>query len=446
MQIEPDAKIVQGHFCSQASLKSGQVMRMFPSQTERVQQLVIDGFNDLPQSGQPAPQGFGPVKPFAALMGWGDQIDLILFAPPTPGPLTSKPFIGHIRPLSWQTGTGQAWRRGLTSSKQRGSQVLIVRACASKAKAGNDSLSRDAQQQMEPFVPADAITPADIRLTRQPALAASLRIASHRSRAVEHLIGSLLRLQKLHRKQGKGGDRISLASQQPIELAAIRQLRKRFLQVMLCIAIKCSFTGKLHPLAKQCQRDHLTSAELRLWSGFGPLWLKLPLAKIINHNVQCSQECVQIDHQRAPFLTNRVLYAHSTTWISSFQALSNSHQTFKKGKYIGYIATKPDGQVFLAKEKVHDGYIYTIYFTLSFVGVVSRWKSGAGKDAVELVAEHRDVTRVRVVGSGGVEAEEAPFTHDVPIGFEAFDANVVQVGGPMHRGTRIGLRQVKEAS
>src|SRR5260221_637412 len=329
MQVEPDAKIMQSHFGGQTSLKSSQVMRTFPSQAERVQQLVIHGLNDLSQTGQPATQGFGPALPSAALMWRGDQIDLVPLSPLTPGSLPCKPFIGHIRPLGGQTGTGKAWRGALTGSKQRGGQMLDVRARACKAKASNHSLGSHTQQHMEAFVPADAITPANIRLTRQPAQATPLRITGHGSRAIEHFIGRALRLQKLHQEQCKGRDRISVFSLQPIELAAIWQLRKRFSQVMVRIAVKGSFALKLHPLSKQGQRDHLTSAQrpLRAWSWH--LWLKLRPAKIIYHDVQCNQEHIQIDHQRAPFLVNWFDKLTIRSGSLPFQVLSISHQTLK---------------------------------------------------------------------------------------------------------------------
>src|SRR5947207_2929203 len=69
-----------------------------------------------------------------------------------------------------------------------------------------------------------------------------------------------------------------------------------------------------------------------------------------------------------------------------------------------------------------------------FVVVSARWKSSAGKDATKLVADHRDVTRVRMIGCSGVEAEEAPFAHAVSVAVEALDANIVHVGGPVNRG------------
>src|SRR5260221_6620990 len=124
MHVEPKTKVMQGHFRSQASLKAGQVMRALASQAESVQQLVVDGFNALPQTCQPATQSFRPALPFAALMWRGDQINLVLLVPLTPGPRPGKPLISDIRPLGGRTSARQAWRGHVTGSKQSGGQML----------------------------------------------------------------------------------------------------------------------------------------------------------------------------------------------------------------------------------------------------------------------------------------------------------------------------------
>ncbi len=168
MQIEPNTKIVQTHLVCQTSLKSRQLMRALTRQAKGIQELVVDSFDDLPQAGQPAPQGFRPVHSPARLMWWSHQIDLVLLVPAKTWPFARKAFVGDIRPVSRQATASRLGRGRVTSRKQSGCQVLIMRARASKAKAGNDSLSRDAQQEMEAFVPAKAVTPADVCLTSQP--------------------------------------------------------------------------------------------------------------------------------------------------------------------------------------------------------------------------------------------------------------------------------------
>jgi hypothetical protein len=61
LTIEPDAKVLQADFGGQASLKAQEIMRPFPPQAEGVEQFVVDGFDDLPQTRQPAPPLLGPV-------------------------------------------------------------------------------------------------------------------------------------------------------------------------------------------------------------------------------------------------------------------------------------------------------------------------------------------------------------------------------------------------
>jgi hypothetical protein len=119
--------------------------------------------------------------------------------------------------------------------------MLLVRTRASKTKAGDDPLSGDTQHQMAAFVPAQAIPPADICLTRQPAPAASFRIAGDCGSALEHLAGTSLGLQQLDQPQGKSRDGVMVGALQPIELAAVGQMRKRGAQVMPRIPVKRSF-------------------------------------------------------------------------------------------------------------------------------------------------------------------------------------------------------------
>ena len=60
LHVEPDTKVMQGHFGGQACLKAIQGMWTFPSQPEGIEQLVIGGLNNLTQPSQPAPPSFGP--------------------------------------------------------------------------------------------------------------------------------------------------------------------------------------------------------------------------------------------------------------------------------------------------------------------------------------------------------------------------------------------------
>ncbi len=99
-------------FCRQTSLKTSQIMRPFAGQAKGVQELVVHGLNDLPQTCQPATQGFGPAKPFTGLMRRSEQIDLVQRGPLPSGSFASKAFIGHIRAQSRQPSSATINIRG----------------------------------------------------------------------------------------------------------------------------------------------------------------------------------------------------------------------------------------------------------------------------------------------------------------------------------------------
>jgi len=52
LQVEPDTKVMQGHFRGQACLKAVQRVRALTSQSEGIEQLVVNGLNDLTQPSQ----------------------------------------------------------------------------------------------------------------------------------------------------------------------------------------------------------------------------------------------------------------------------------------------------------------------------------------------------------------------------------------------------------
>src|SRR5258708_6000981 len=181
MQIEPDTEIMQTDFGRQTGLKASEVMRTLTRQAKGIQEFVVDGFNDLPKTGQPAPQGFGPADALAALMGRRDQVDLVLSLPAVAWSLSGKALVCHIGAVSRPACAGQTRQGRLSGGKQRGGQVLIMGTGRAKTKTSKRAQWRDTQQQMKAFIPANAITPATIGLPGQPPCAASCCIACHRS-------------------------------------------------------------------------------------------------------------------------------------------------------------------------------------------------------------------------------------------------------------------------
>jgi hypothetical protein len=327
MQIEPDTKIMQTNFGSHSSLKSREVMGTLTSQAKGIQEFVVDAFNDLPNASQPAAQGFGPMDLLAALMRRRDQVDLSLCLPALVWSLSGKALVSYIGAVSRPASARQTRRWTLSSRKQGRGQVLIMRTSRAKAKACNHAQGSDTQQQMKAFIPAEAITPANISLTCQPSQAASLGITGDSGCTIQRLIGALLAIHELNQMQAKGRDCVTMLPHESVELRAMRQLWKGCSQMLLGIAVKGSFAGKLGPLSKhsQCddfaalQRSHRTRSVLLLSKG--------RLAIIIDHHVQCWKVGIHIDHQLAPFLTNWFDKLTLRGGYPSFQVLSISHQT-----------------------------------------------------------------------------------------------------------------------
>src|SRR5215510_11364014 len=74
--IEPDTKIMQRHLCSQACLKSAEVMGPFAIDAESMPELLIHGLHDLPYSSQPASEPLGP-RYLAVALRWADDLGAI---------------------------------------------------------------------------------------------------------------------------------------------------------------------------------------------------------------------------------------------------------------------------------------------------------------------------------------------------------------------------------
>src|SRR5258706_9712433 len=107
VQVEPEAKVMQGHFRRQTCLKAIQSMRTLTSQPKGVKQLAIDGLNDLTQSSQPATPSFRPAH-FTPLMGRTDDLCTIAVLPVLMQQITCKAFVGDIDALGRRSES--CWR------------------------------------------------------------------------------------------------------------------------------------------------------------------------------------------------------------------------------------------------------------------------------------------------------------------------------------------------
>lgn len=157
------------------------------------------------------------------------------------------------------------------------------------------------EHQMEAFIPAQPVTPADIRQAGQPACPTAFGIPDRDPGALEGLIGTARRGQAPNEMQKKRHEGCVLLADLPVALLPGGQGRQGGPEMARRVAVKTPFTAKALPLSKHPQGHHLAAAQ----GGLGPrmeLGRHRGLAKVIDHNIKSRQEGVHIDHRRAPYL------------------------------------------------------------------------------------------------------------------------------------------------
>src|SRR6266567_1497658 len=206
----------------------------------------------LVQPSQPASPGFGPAY-LTSLMGRADHFRTIVREPAAMQVIAGKAFVSHIDALCRSADAPQTWRGMLPNSKKGFGQRMVIATGRGEAKAGDHPCRGNRGEQMKAFIPANAVTPADIGLSGQPTGATPFRVSCRNARTVEGFIQAALRLHLLHQIQTERHDRIAKLSLQAIELFAIGQGWECRSQVAQHVAVEGSFAGKLGPLANAIQ-------------------------------------------------------------------------------------------------------------------------------------------------------------------------------------------------
>ena len=165
--IQPDTKVMQGNLRCQTDSKPTELMGPLPVQAEGMLELVVHRCNDLPEPSQPAPQGRWPWR-LAIPLGRTEPLGPVGLPPRRMIRLPLKPLLDHLRPHSRAPHTRQSRMRPTAQGKAGLRQRLVFGTGWSKTKAGTHPHGVDHQQEMEPFIPAQPVTPTDIGQPRQP--------------------------------------------------------------------------------------------------------------------------------------------------------------------------------------------------------------------------------------------------------------------------------------
>src|ERR671916_752640 len=122
--IQPHAEVMQRALGRQTGAKSAKFMGSLPVQAKSMKQLVVDCFDDLPDAGQPAPQGLGPWRPTIALR-WTEDLGAIGLPPPRLVCLSLKALIDDVGTQGRAPPTQQPWMGSAAQGKESLRQGLI---------------------------------------------------------------------------------------------------------------------------------------------------------------------------------------------------------------------------------------------------------------------------------------------------------------------------------
>jgi hypothetical protein len=132
--------------------------------------------------------------------------------------------------------------------------------------------------------------------------------------------------------QGHLLDELRVEANQSIELGAIRQGREGVSEVVTGVAVEVALASEPRPPGEDGQRDDLAVGEGRLRAG-PPFW-RLGLAEVVDHNVKCGEEGVQVKHEEEspPFPSGSVLGKPTLSrgYLPLKFPTANSHQAFKR--------------------------------------------------------------------------------------------------------------------
>jgi hypothetical protein len=218
---------------------------------------------------------------------------------------TFKAFVGHLGSSDRQSHARQPRVWPVAHCQEDLGQWLIFRGSRGETETYYDACGVNSDEQARSLISSQTIAPSDDGLTGKLSLASSLGISDGYGPAVQGLIGTVFTLYRCGQMQGYLLDEPHLGAHQPIELRAVGRGGKSALQMARCIVAKVPLTAEAPPPGEDGEGDHFAGIE----RGIGPikpLFLRAGLAEVVDHNVECSEESVYVDHEPVPFPSGSV--------------------------------------------------------------------------------------------------------------------------------------------
>src|SRR5215213_8045115 len=344
--VEPDAEVVQRHPRRQTGSQAFQFMGALPPEAKGVEELVVDALDDLAYSGHPSSQALGPG--FAAVaLGRVDDAHPVAIEPAPMVFFALKALVGHVGSRGESRSHARQPRvRSMPHGEKGLGHLLVGGRSGAEAKARDDARGINGHEQTETLVPSQAIGPTDVGIPGQPSCTPALGVPDGHRRAVQGLVWASLGLHHVRQMQGYLLDEVKTVAYQPVELRAVGQSGEGLAEAGACIAVEVPLAPEACPSGEDGEGGDLAGAQGCIWSGM-LFFLRARLAEVVDHNVECGEEGVHVDHESTvPFPSGNGI--GKPTLIRGHLPLkfrpNNSHQAFNPKKIHPTHHSPLDGQ------------------------------------------------------------------------------------------------------
>src|SRR5829696_4150425 len=328
--VEPDAEVVQRNPRGQTRPQTLKLVRPLSAKAEGSVELLVDGFHNLADARYPTPKPLGPT-PFASVaFGRADDPRPVTIEPSSVVVLALEALVDHVRSRSCRSCAPEPGVGSSPQGEEGLGQRLVLGGSGGEAEAGDHPRWVDGDEQAKAFVPPQAIGPADVGVASKPSLASALRVPNGHGRGVQSLVaGDASAIWHECQVQGNLLDETHARAHQPIELRAIGQGGESIVQAPSSVAVEVALAAEAAPPGEDGQGDNLAVGEGRLRAG--PPFRWLGVAEVVDHDVECSEEGVHIEHGSVPFSSGNGI--GKPTLVRGHLPLKfrvdNSHQAFQ---------------------------------------------------------------------------------------------------------------------
>src|SRR5919107_1856572 len=287
---------MQRHPGRQSSSQTPYLVGTLAPKPEGVEQLVVDRLYDLTNAGDPSPEPLGPGLLGVAL-GWMDDLGSVAFQPTSMVLFSLEAFVCDVGPREGRARAFES-RVGVSPQREEGlGQWLIGGRGRAETENRYYPGGLYSDQKREALVPPYSVGPTDVGLPGEPAVTPALAVSDGHRRAIQGLVRALSGVrEEAHQMQHESLDELRAGAHKAVELGTLGQGREGVCEAARGVAIEVPLAVETAPTREDGEGDDLAFGEGRIGTGTPSWWSGL--AKVVDHNVECGEEGVHIDHDR----------------------------------------------------------------------------------------------------------------------------------------------------